>query len=231
MGRRGRSARRERTSAGCSSGGPALRWVAMAAPGRMVLWPAVAGLPCRRRWGWDHTSIPRPGVGCLPRWEGSSRGCWPRSRRETEAGQHGSGSKFDEVLTPTTRVAAPHPGQEHHRLERHSQRRRLYPRECAPLSSRVGRLRSPFTRTRSWRFGGSNPLRRATNTAGHIPGQRASAGVRWPGLLPNCDHVDGRSPSGCDHHGHTDSFYCWSARTSASEQSAKGPTRYRLDEQ
>jgi hypothetical protein len=38
--------------------------VAIAAPGRVVLWPAAAGLPpCRRRRGWDHTSIPRPGLG------------------------------------------------------------------------------------------------------------------------------------------------------------------------
>jgi hypothetical protein len=62
----------------------------MAAPGRVVLWPAVAGLLCRQVWrGWDHTSVPRPGVGCLPSWEGSSRGFWAHRRRETEAGQHG----------------------------------------------------------------------------------------------------------------------------------------------
>jgi hypothetical protein len=98
-----------------------LGWVAMAAPGRVVLWPTVAGLPCRRLWrGWDHTSIPRSGVGCLPRWEGSSCGWWPRRRRGIEAGQHGSGSRLDEVLTPTTRVAAPDRGQDHHQLERHS---------------------------------------------------------------------------------------------------------------
>jgi hypothetical protein len=63
MGRRGRSARWGRTSAGCSSGRQALGWVAIAAPGRVVLWPALAGLPCRRRRGWDHTSIPRPRCG------------------------------------------------------------------------------------------------------------------------------------------------------------------------
>jgi hypothetical protein len=89
MGWRGRSARWGRTSAGCSSGRQAWGWVAMAAPGRVVLWPTVAGLPCRRLWrGWDHTSIPRSGVGCLPRWEGSSCGWWPRRRRGIEAGQH-----------------------------------------------------------------------------------------------------------------------------------------------
>jgi hypothetical protein len=163
MGRRGRSARWGTMSAGCSSGGPALRWVAMAAPGRVVLWPAVAGLPCRRvRRGWDHTSIPRPGVGCLPRWEGSSRGWWPRRRRETEAGQHGSGSRFDEVLTPTTRVAAPHPGQEHHRLEQHSPCRQPYPREWR-LSSRVVWAAARRQQTTDLAVGGSNPSRRATN--------------------------------------------------------------------
>jgi hypothetical protein len=63
MGRRGRSARWGRTSAGCSSGGPALGWVAMAAPGRVVLWPAVAGLPCRRRRGWGPYLDPAPRCG------------------------------------------------------------------------------------------------------------------------------------------------------------------------
>jgi hypothetical protein len=41
-------------------------WVqaSIAAPGRVVLWLA-AGRPCRRRRGWDDTSILRPGVGVL----------------------------------------------------------------------------------------------------------------------------------------------------------------------
>src|SRR5215211_5601264 len=155
----------------------------MAAPGRVVLWPAAAGLPCRRRRGWDHTSIPRPGVGCLPRWEGSSRGCWPCSRRETEAGQHGSGSKFDEVLTPTTRVAAPHPGQEHHRLERHSPTATTPSTGVAPVeSSGVGRGRRH--QTTDLAVGGSNPSRRAVTVA---PRRRACMAKIGP------DAVVGRS--------------------------------------
>src|SRR5215211_204357 len=48
----------------------------------------------------------------------------------------GSGSRFDEVLTPTTRVTAPDRGQEHHRLERHSPCRQPHPRKWR-LPSRV----------------------------------------------------------------------------------------------
>jgi hypothetical protein len=43
----------------------------MGTPGHVVLSPAAAGLPWRRRRGWDHTSIRRPDEECLPRWEGS----------------------------------------------------------------------------------------------------------------------------------------------------------------
>jgi len=60
----------------------------MAAPGRVVLWPVVAGLSRRRRpRGWDHTSTRPPGVECLPRWEGSSCSLWPRRRRDRSRGQ------------------------------------------------------------------------------------------------------------------------------------------------
>jgi hypothetical protein len=58
--------------------------MAIAAPGPLVRWPAVAGLPCRRRRGWDHTSIPYPGVGCFRWWEGSSCSWWLRRRRGEE---------------------------------------------------------------------------------------------------------------------------------------------------
>jgi hypothetical protein len=81
--------------------GPLVRWVggsagdpqgrgrvAMGTPELVVLQSTAAGLSCRQRQGWDDTSIPRPGVGCLPRWEGSSCGCWPPRRR----GSSGRGS-------------------------------------------------------------------------------------------------------------------------------------------
>jgi hypothetical protein len=55
-----------RWAAGRAGGRRGRRWVAIAAPGRVVLPSAAAGLPGRRRRGWDHTSIPRPEVGCFP---------------------------------------------------------------------------------------------------------------------------------------------------------------------
>ena len=70
--------------AGRATGGPDRESMANAAPGPVVRWPAGVGLPRRRR-GWDHTSISRPGVGCFPWWEGSSCGCWPR-RQMGQAG-------------------------------------------------------------------------------------------------------------------------------------------------
>jgi hypothetical protein len=47
--------------------------------------------------------------------------------------------------------------------------------------------------------GGSNPSRRATNTAGQRPYGRAAYCSRTTGLRPNCDHVGGHSLSDCDH--------------------------------
>jgi hypothetical protein len=47
--------------------------------------------------------------------------------------------------------------------------------------------------------GGSNPSRRATNTAGQRPCDGIAAGRRAAGLRPNCDHVDGHSQHDCDH--------------------------------
>jgi hypothetical protein len=61
--------------------------VAIGTPELVVLQLTAAGLSCRQRQGWDDTSIPRPGEGCLPRWEGSSCGCWPPSDVKQRAGR------------------------------------------------------------------------------------------------------------------------------------------------
>jgi hypothetical protein len=163
--------------------------MAIGAPGRVVVGPVVADLARGHRWGWDHTSIPRPGVGCFPWWEGSSRGCWPRRRRETEAGQHGSGSRFNEVLTSTTRVAVPDRGQEHHRLARHSPTSTTPSTGVAPVESSGVNRGPPVTRLRIWRLGVRIP--------GGAPAKPQLSGPATGKLAlsdsPNCDHVGGQS--------------------------------------
>jgi hypothetical protein len=177
-------------------------WVAIAAPGRVV-WPVVAGLPCRRRRrrrrGWDHTSIPHPGVGCLPWWEGSSCSYWPRRRRGTGVRRQGSGSRFDEVLTPTTRLAPPAPG---HRSIAGSSGTPEVDNSIhgsGALPSGVG-TQPDRHQTTDLAVGGSNSSRRATITAAQRP-YNGVAGCRLGvSLRPNCGHVDGHSKPDCDHH-------------------------------
>jgi hypothetical protein len=47
--------------------------------------------------------------------------------------------------------------------------------------------------------GGSNPSRRATNTAGQRPCGRVADRSGTAGVRPNCDHIGGHSQPGCDH--------------------------------
>jgi hypothetical protein len=115
--------------------------------------------------GGGRSALPSAaGVGTIPRSRAQVWGVFPGGRAHRAAvrlagegrqkrGSTESGSRFDEVLTSTTRVAAPDRGQEHHRLERHSPTSTTPSTGVAPVESSDVGGGPPVTRLRIWRLG------------------------------------------------------------------------------